>query len=440
MSKDGSERRTYRKSPGRQYGYEYDPLHGGSGQGGQTKSGREGREGREGERSTRNGEEKSGIQHTQRPNLRRTRQLLRQNILASKGRIAVEDSEFVDTEEPEQQAQYQPYVQHEQRTPSYDEEEATPPRNMTRNRPSPRPNLPATRELEPEIDEEWDEFQDVDPDIGYEDPLDNRLPERGAMAPRSAALQPSRNIQPRTPTRSPGRSVRPPESEEYYEDDYYEDDEEFEDPQRPRRAKKRVSRRGLLLGLGAVAVGGAGVAAYELVPKIPGAINSASANIEHQLQDAFNKGVSQGADAVRKEFITTLENIEGVSLDTAINAAALTRVAYDTFVSPIINFSANIAGDFLSTMLRAFRSARGFLQAAGQDNTTLASIQKVLESWVAQVTNMPKQLDAITDADLDGAQSYLHKLKNTLEVEKAKLNQSQSTTPTAKPTGTPAKH
>ena len=199
----------------------------------------------------------------------------------------------------------------------------------------------------------------------------------------------------------------------------------------------------MLLGLGAVAVGGAGVAAYELAPKIPQAINSAGANIEHQLQDAVNKGVAQGADAVRKEFVTTLENIEGVSIDTAISAASLTRVAYDTFVSPIVSFSANIAGDFLSTMLRAFRSARGFLQAAGQDNTTLASIQKVLESWVAQVSNMPKQLDAITDADLDGAQAYLRKLKNTINAEKAKLNQSQpthSTTPTARPTGTPVKH
>ena len=27
MVKDGTERRLYRKSPGRQYGYEYDPLH-----------------------------------------------------------------------------------------------------------------------------------------------------------------------------------------------------------------------------------------------------------------------------------------------------------------------------------------------------------------------------------------------------------------------------
>lgn len=437
MAKDGSERRTYRKSPGRQYGYEYDPLRGGSGQ---TKSGREGRDA---ERPTRSGEEKPGIQHTQRPNLRRTRQLLRQNILASKGRAAVEESEFVDTDENEPHAHYEQYAQH---TPIYEEEEFTPPRNLTRNRPSQRPNLPATRELEPGVDDEWEEFRDVDPDLGYEDdPLDVRVRDDGIMPPpaRSAALQPARNMQPRTPTRSPARSVRP-EPEEYYEDDdEYEDADDYEEPRRPRRAKKRVSRRGVLLGLGAVAVGGAGVAAYELAPKIPQAINSAGANIEHQLQDAFNKGVAQGADAVRKEFVTTLENIEGVSIDTAISAASLTRVAYDTFVSPIVSFSANIAGDFLSTMLRAFRSARGFLQAAGQDNTTLASIQKVLESWVAQVSNMPKQLDAITDADLDGAQAYLRKLKNTINAEKAKLNQSQpthSTTPTARPTGTPVKH
>jgi hypothetical protein len=235
------------------------------------------------------------------------------------------------------------------------------------------------------------------------------------------------------------RPVEPPE----YDDDGYEYEDEYEDEEerpRRRRAKRKVSRRGLLAGLGVVAVGGVGVAAYELVPKIPQALNNAGANIEHQLQDAFNKGVAQGADAVRREFVTSLENLEGVSLDGAINAAVLTRVAYDTFVSPIIKFSANIAGDFLSTMLQALRTARGLLGQGGQDNSTLASIQKVLETWVAQVSNMPKQLDAITDADLDGAQSYLHKLKITVEAEKAKLNNSPQATPTAQPKGTPQKH
>jgi hypothetical protein len=97
-----------------------------------------------------------------------------------------------------------------------------------------------------------------------------------------------------------------------------------------------------------------------------------------------------------------------------------------------------LTGDFLSTMLRAVQTARGLLAQSFQDNPTLIAVQKVLQSWVDQVNNMPKQLDAITNADLDGAQAYLRALQRKLEEEKAKLNNTnQKSTPTTKPTPTP---
>jgi len=77
MSKDRLERRSYRKSPGRQYGYEYDPLHSDS------------------MRSYSSDETLLS-----RPDPRRTRQLLRQNILAKKVRLDDEpiwESEQTDT-------------------------------------------------------------------------------------------------------------------------------------------------------------------------------------------------------------------------------------------------------------------------------------------------------------------------------------------------------
>jgi hypothetical protein len=140
-----------------------------------------------------------------------------------------------------------------------------------------------------------------------------------------------------------------------------------------------------------------------------------------------------------------LNNLEGFTLEGAINAARLTRVAYDVFVSPVIQFGSTITSDFLNGMLRAFKTARGWLAGAGQDNATLEAIQKVLESWSSQVTNMPKQLDAITDTDLDGAQAYLRALQRKLDQEKALLNNPQGTpTPatraTPKPTAQPTKH
>lgn len=105
-------------------------------------------------------------------------------------------------------------------------------------------------------------------------------------------------------------------------------------------------------------------------------------------------------------------------------------MAYDVFVSPIVHFGSTLTGNFLNGMLSALKTARGWLQGAYQDNASLAAIQSVLESWVSQVNSMPKQLDAITDTDLDGAQGYLGALQTRLAEEKAKLNNSSSTTNT----------
>src|ERR1700738_3734375 len=114
MSKDHSERRTYRRSPGRQYGYEYDPLRS---RNEQSQSGKIDNDGLR-EPGTTRGEtaSKSGSLSVQRPDLRRTRQLLRQNILATKARLVEEGGE---------QEEFQEIVQPLEHTPAYDEEEDT---------------------------------------------------------------------------------------------------------------------------------------------------------------------------------------------------------------------------------------------------------------------------------------------------------------------------
>ncbi len=135
---------------------------------------------------------------------------------------------------------------------------------------------------------------------------------------------------------------------------------------------------------------------------------------------------------MRKEFITALEDMEGFTLNGAIAAAKLTRVAYDVFVSPIVQFGSTLTGDFLNGMLKAVKTARGWLATVYMDNSAMIAIQKVLEAWVGKVWSMPKQLNAIADTDLDGAQSYLNALQTKIAQEKAKLNNPQ-VTPTAKP-------
>jgi hypothetical protein len=422
MTKDRSERRGYRKSPGRQYGYDYNPLRGQS-RSGQSQSGRSrasapgerqaASEDSPGRRASRPGGY-GGLELAPRPDPRRTRQLMRQSILASKAKTALYG-------EQEDEAQDELADQHE-----YEEQEEISrysnryPRD---DRPA-RPRVPSqalygSGNLDREAEEaELEEAGFVDPDIGI-DPLEHEMdyPELSTRRREERGAVTRRNDLP----------------EEYDDDDYYEKDR----PRIRRKARgKNLSRRRLLVGLGTIAVGGAAVAAaaYEL-PKVPQAINDAGTNIEHQIQDAFNRGFSSGADAVRREFITALDQLEGISLDAAISAAKLTRVAFDVFVSPLVAFLANIADDFLTVTLRALITGRHWLGNIGQDNGTLGALQKVLESWVQDAKQMPKQLQAVADADLDGAQSYLRALKRKVNAEQSKLN--GNSTPTIKPAPDP---
>lgn len=467
MPKDHIERKTYRKSPGRQY--ENDPLRGRSdksqsGRGATTEQSEQserwptrGTTGTTGITGTRN----TTASLAQRPDPRRTRQLLRQNIIASKTRQG-EDEDYVESQDGER------YIS----SPLGE--------RPSRSGQLSQPRMPSTRELidteefgrgegrwrkmevGPEIDPGFDE--DVPPHlqegerlgVDYaEEPYEDEYPAYPEGVPvRSGALhppQPSPYPQHDVPVRSSRRlpPMRPHPADEPYEDEYDDYEEEYDDygyeeeeEERPRRKRRKggLTRRGLLLGVGAAALIGTGVAAYEELPKLPQAVGATSAAVEKQIQDAFNKGVAQGAEAARKELVTALDNLEGFSLEGAITAARLTRVAYDVFVSPVIQFGATVATDFLSAMLKAFKTARMLLAGVYQDNTTLQAIQKVLESWVGQVSTMPKQLNAITEADLDGAQAYLRALQRKIEQEKQQIQNNGTpvaSTPTAKPTTKP---
>ncbi len=413
--RDRFERRTYRRSPGRQYGYDYDPLR--SNRGGMSQSGRSSGS------QTDASPNRATIEFAQsRPDPRRTRQLIRQSIIANKSRSASAPVHEHDLEKYEDEQPVPSANQTDIEQDMYDEDYAEPEDNSqytTRYRPRnnrmpPSPFIETVEEGENEVDE-WSEMDYVDPDAGYVDPLDQRLdPAQELPAPHYAA-----------PPRNYSRNFRREEPP------VYDDEEETYAPPARRKSKKRgLSRRKLLIGLGLAAAGG--VAAYEAAPRIPQALHDVGTNIEHQLQDAYNKGLAAGANEVRKDFITTLDNLEGYSLDAAITAAKLTRLAYDAFVSPLVTLAATVTGDFLNVTLLALKNSRGFLAKFNQDNDTLAALQTVLETWIKQVHEVPKEIQSITASDLDGAQSYLRGLQHKLDEEKAKLNGPPPPTPTPK--------
>src|SRR5260370_30297085 len=276
MIEDRPERKMYRKSPGRQYGYEYDPLHrqrlSGDGQQGQSDvCGQSQSWDDHDETGSRNNRRTSGLL-APRPNPRRTRQLLRQNIIASKSKSGLLD----DT------GQLDPELRGRYPLPDEDpgiyerELDATLYRNRY-HRTSQLLSPPPEQYVEEEFDEE--QLAGEDPDPGYDeyeeyDPLANRLPYTESPRARSTALR----VQPEIPER--GRRYSAPL-------DYDVEEQEEVPARRKQKKKKGLTRRKLLIG--AVAVGGGAVAAYELVPHLPQALEQAGTNIETHLQHPFNK-------------------------------------------------------------------------------------------------------------------------------------------------------
>ena len=173
MVKDGTEKRLYRKSPGRQYGYDYDPLHSQS----LTGNGQQGRSSTSFQSdllSARDGSGSSAGRQTSgllgpRPDPRRTRQLVRKNIIASKSKSAlVDDTGQLDPELRDR------YVSSDEKQRMYEDQIDTSLYPYPRSRSAHLP--PAPREYYTELDAGYEEepFVDerleyLDPDLGYDD-------------------------------------------------------------------------------------------------------------------------------------------------------------------------------------------------------------------------------------------------------------------------------
>jgi hypothetical protein len=213
------------------------------------------------------------------------------------------------------------------------------------------------------------------------------------------------------------------------EDYIYSEDEELPPGLRVVDAEKKASsRRKFLIGAGVVVAGGAavGLVASQSGSKSPlPQVGNIPSNVDKQVKDA--------SDQAKRELLLSLDNLEAVTLQGAIDAAILTRSAYNVFVSPVVKVGATITGDVLQVMLSAFTAARNLWKNVYGDSANLAAIQTVLQAWVDNVKNLPKQLDAVVDTDLDGAQAYLHALKRKIEDEMKALGN-----PTPTPQSTPA--
>ncbi len=174
------------------------------------------------------------------------------------------------------------------------------------------------------------------------------------------------------------------------------------------KKQARWGRRALLAAAG-VGVCAAGV---ELAPI---AVKRAGDFTQAQVSNAFQAGVNQGRQALLDE----LAQLEGITLDGAVNVAELTRLAVKVFVIPLAQLNATITGDLLGVLDGALTSARDNLNRINVHIEPLNNLQQVVETWQANVTQLPMRLDAYVTADINGAETYLKALKQKIANERA---------------------
>lgn len=170
----------------------------------------------------------------------------------------------------------------------------------------------------------------------------------------------------------------------------------------------KIARRALLAGVGV----GACVAGVELAPV---ALKKAGEFTQAQVQDAFSSGV----DAGRKAVLDELSQIEGLTIDGAIGAAELTRLAVKFIVLPLSRLISTVEGGALDVLYHALQSAQDNLAKANVHISQLDGIKQMVGEWRDNVTQLPTTLDKYANSDIDSAEAYLKALQKKIAQEKA---------------------
>ena len=170
----------------------------------------------------------------------------------------------------------------------------------------------------------------------------------------------------------------------------------------------KIARRALLAGVGI----GACVAGVELAPA---ALKKVGEFTQAEVQDAFSAGVDNG----RKAMLEELSQIEGLTIDGAIGAAELTRLAVKFIVLPLTRLVSTIEGGALDVLHNALQSAKENLAKINVHISQLDGLEDMVGQWRDNVNQLPVTLDKYANADIDSAESYLKALQKKIAQEKA---------------------
>jgi hypothetical protein len=148
----------------------------------------------------------------------------------------------------------------------------------------------------------------------------------------------------------------------------------------------KVSRRRIITAAATVGVvGAAAIAAPQVVPFA-----------EQKLQAAA---------------LGELKNLEGVSLDAAIEAAEITRAAVKVIVLPVATLVAFLGNGALGIVVLALQGAHDALSFFHLSTSVVDSLQTMVESWQTGLTQLPISLTSYASADITSAEQYLKALR-----------------------------
>lgn len=170
----------------------------------------------------------------------------------------------------------------------------------------------------------------------------------------------------------------------------------------------KIARRALLAGVGI----GACVAGVELAPA---ALKKMGEFTQAEVQDAFSSGVDSG----RKALLDELSQVEGLTIEGAIGAAELTRLAVKFIVLPLSRLMTTIEGGALDVLYNALQSAKDNLGKINVHIAPLDGLEQMVGQWRDNVSQLPTALDKYANADIDSAESYLKALQKKIAQEKA---------------------
>lgn len=189
----------------------------------------------------------------------------------------------------------------------------------------------------------------------------------------------------------------------------------------------KMARR-LLFAAGGLALCGGCVALT------PVAVNSAKQYTEDQLRAAFENGVN----SARQNLLNDLKQLEVggeiISLDAAIAAATLTKLAVKYVVGPVATVVAALgtsALDILVNALATVINGIGHIPNSSGLVQPLQQLHDMLATWRVNLSLLPQEINQYATWDVNSAQSYLAALKAKIEAEQQATPGAATPTPTA---------